>query len=438
MSTIAAGLANRTDDVFRPREGDDCATGTADRPLLSVDEALAACLALAKPIAETERLRLIEATGRILAQPVDAAIALPPFDNAAMDGYAVRLGDLDGDGPWRLAVSGRIAAGDGPRAMPQSGALRILTGAPVPADADAVVMQEHVVRQEETIVVAARPAHGLNIRRRGEDVPEGGRLLPEGRMIGAREAAALASIGIETVTVRRRLRVAMFSTGSELVPLGAPLGAGQIYSSNRYMLRAAMSHPWLEIRDLDVVPDDVGALSDALATAAGQADLVVTTGGVSVGDEDHMASVVRALDGEIHAMRIAMKPGKPLVAGSVGRAVYLGLPGNPVAAFVSWRIIGEALAARLAGLAASPSPWSTVSAGFDLSRRPGRTEYRPARIVATDDAGRPVVELSSPSYSARIALLADADGLAVLPAEAASIAFGTPLRFLPMDRSWPR
>lgn len=413
--------------------GEPGADAPAPSALLDVDEALARALALTTPIAETERLRLIEATGRILAEPVAAAIALPPFDNAAMDGYAVRLRDLDGAGPWRLAVEGRVAAGDPPRAMPASGALRIFTGAPVPPDADAVIMQEHVAREDGAIRVSTRPPAGRNVRRRGEDVAQGGGLLSAGRLVGAREAAALASTGVERVTVRRRLRVAMFSTGSELAQLGAPLGPGQIYSSNRYMLRAAMDRPWLEIRDLGTVPDDTASLTDAFATAARHADLVVTTGGLSVGDVDPLSAIAASLGGAIRTIRVAMKPGKPIAVGAVGGAVCLALPGNPVSAFVAWRIIGEAMAARAAGLAASPTPFSTVCAGFDLARRPGRTEYRPARITGADAAGRTVVALSSQSHSARIALLADADGLVVLPADAASISAGTPLRFLPLD-----
>lgn len=417
-------------------ETDACAASPGASRLTTVDAALERGLALAQAISGTELLPLADATGRILAEPAVAELALPPFDNAAMDGYAVRLGELRGEGPWRLAVAGRIAAGDPPRAMPPSGALRILTGALVPAEASAVVMQERVRLEDGAIVLAERPREGLNIRRAGEDLPAGGTILSAGVVIGAREAAALAAIGLAEVPVRRRLRVAIFSTGSELVQPGERLGSGQIYNSNRYMLRAALHRPWIELRDLGAVADDPATLVDTLRDAARDADLVVSTGGVSGGDADHMPDVLRAGGGDIHAMRIAMKPGKPLAVGRMGEAVYIGLPGNPVSAFVTWHVVGAPIAARRAGLKATNRARTTAAAGFDLTRQPGRCEFRPARIV-TDEDGRPVAELLSASYSARIAMLAAADGLVVLPADAARITRGDLLTFHPLGTHWP-
>jgi molybdopterin molybdotransferase len=401
--------------------------------LIPVDVALARGLALAAPVAGTERLALANSFGRALAGPARTPLPLPPFDNAAMDGFALRTADLAGAGPWTLPVAGRIAAGDaGASTAPAGAALRILTGAPVPPDLDAVVMQEHVQRLDGAIRIDRRPKPGLNIRRAGEDLPAGGVILPAGALIGPREAGALAAIGMAEVEVRRRVRVALFCTGSELRQPGQPLGPGQIWNSNRFALGAALDAPWIEAADLGAVRDDPASLTEALLSAAADADLVISTGGVSVGDEDHMPAVFRAAGGDIHAMRIAMKPGKPLAVGRMGRAIYLGLPGNPVSAFITWLAIGARVLAKLGGVAQAGPRKHAVRAGFELARRPGRCEFRPARIAGYDATGAQVVELLSPSFSARIALLAAADGLALLPADAERIRRGDILEFIPL------
>jgi molybdopterin molybdotransferase len=419
-----------------PAEPDACACDAPEPGkgrLIAVDVALQRGLALAAAVAQTEPMALARSIGRVLAGPATAQTPLPPFDNAAMDGYALRTDDLKGDGPWTLPVAGRIAAGDpGAVTAPAGSALRIFTGAPVPADCDAVVMQEHVERTGDAIRLIRAPRPGTNIRRRGEDLPAGGTILPAGTLIGAREAAALAAIGQADVDVRRRVRVAMFCTGSELRQPGEPLGPGQIWNANRYALIGALSAPWIELTDLGAVPDDPASLTAALLRAAAQADLVVSTGGVSVGEEDHMPAVFRAAGGDIHAMRIAMKPGKPLAVGRMGDAIYLGLPGNPVSAFVTWKVIGAQVLEKLAGIATPAAPRPIVRAGFDLERRPGRCEFRPARVTGLDGRGAPVVELLSPSFSARIAMLAAADGLAVLPADADRVHRGDMLEWVPL------
>lgn len=414
--------------VEGPLERDVC----AGKGLLSVDVALAKGLALAEPLRETETLPLERATGRVLAERLIADAALPHFDNAAMDGYAIRRAMLCGPGPWRLSVKGRVAAGDRPRAMPLDGALRILTGAPVPAEADAVVMQEHVVRDEDggAITLSERPPAGHNIRRAGEDVAPGDTILQAGRLIGPRETAALAALGMSEVRVVRRLRVAILATGSELVAPGAPLGPGQIYNSNRAMLAAALAEPFVDVVDLGALPDDPLRLVSALRRCAETADVIVTTGGVSVGDEDHMPAALRASGGTIHAMRIAMKPGKPLAIGTVGSAIYLGLPGNPVSAFITWHVIGRQIARQRAGLRSLAADTRVAAAGFTLERRPGRTEFRPASLEEAQGAALPTVRLLAPSFSARIGLLAAADGLAILPADTAAIAPGDALRVI--------
>ncbi len=401
--------------------------------LIPVDVALARGLALAAPVAGIERVPLAHSVGRVLAAPALSPAPLPPFDNSAMDGYAVRTAELTGPGPWRLPVAGRIAAGDGGAVIaPKGAALRILTGAPVPADIDAVVMQEHAAREGDAIVIERAPRPGLNIRRAGEDLPEGGEILPGGALIAAREAAALAAVGMASVPVRRRVRVARFCTGSELRQPGEPLGPGQIWNSNRFALIGDLTAPWIDLTALGAIPDRPAALTEALLSAAADADMVISTGGVSVGDEDHMPRLLREAGGDIHAMRIAMKPGKPLAVGRIGGAVYLGLPGNPVSAFVTWRVIGARVLRRLAGFRRDAPEMRTARAGFELTRRPGRCEFRPARITGYDATGAQVVELLSPSFSARIALLASADGLALLPADAERIRRDDILQFMPL------
>lgn len=430
----ASGAAARPFGTAPPPASAEASSCEGPRgALIPVDIALARGMALADPVAEVETLPLEAAIGRVLAGPAVAPIPLPSFDNSAMDGYAVRLEALTGAGPWRLRVAGRVAAGDDAGAARTGEALRILTGAPVPPGFGAVVMQEHVDPDGDWITLTEAPRRGCNIRRIGEDAPSGAEILPGGVVIGAREAAALAAIGAARVEVRRKLCVAIFCTGSELVQPGEPLSPGRIYNSNRFALLAALTRPWIEVRDLGAVPDRPATLAGALKDAADCADVVVSTGGVSVGDEDHMPRLLREAGGDIHAMKVAMKPGKPLAIGRMGDAIYLGLPGNPVAAFTTWMVIGARIAARRAGIADGGSSETTVRAAFALDRRPGRREYRPARIVGREPDGARMVELLDASFSARIAHLASADGLAILPAEAVRIEKGSPLRFLDFD-----
>lgn len=420
--------------------GDDTAPPAGGSPV-PFEMALERALRIADPVEGVETVALEDAAGRVLAEPALAPLPLPPFDNSAMDGYAVRLADLAGRGPWRLPLARRIAAGEtAGEALPSPGAARILTGAPLPQGADAVVMQEKVRVEagpsgETMVVLAHLPRRGENIRRAGEDLPAGSAILQPGAVIGAREAAALAAVGAGRVAVRRRLRAAFFCTGSELRHPGEPLEPGQIWNSNRFQLRAALALPWIEAADLGTVADRPDDLRRVLVRAATQADIVISTGGVSVGEEDHMPRLLEEAGGRAQVIRVAMKPGKPLIVGRLGASIYLGLPGNPVSAFVAWQLLGMAVAARRAGIARLPQLFTTVRASAGQARPPGRTEFRPARYVTPPwsgpQAGEPVVELLDPSSSARIALLAASDGLAVIEAAADGVARGERLRFLP-------
>lgn len=406
--------------------GCDAAAG-----LVPVAVALARALALVAPPTGSETVPLGRAAGRVTAAPVRAAAPMPPFDNAAMDGYGLDPAGLAGPGPWVLPVVGRALAGDAPAACPPGGALRILTGAAIPPGVTAVVPQEEVRRDGDRIRLATRPVPAAHIRRAGCDLAAGAEILPAGRPIGPREAAALAGAGRATVAVRPRLRVAILSTGSELVEPGAALGSGQIWNANRALLAAALAAPWVDLTDLGALPDDPARLAAALAEAAGSADLLVTTGGVSVGDADHIPDLVRAAGGTIHAMKLAMKPGKPLGLGRLGRAVWLGLPGNPVAAFVGWTVLGAPLARAMAGLARIAPPEIAARLAAPVAHRPGRCEYRPARRLAPDAQGCERVECLDGPGSHRIAQLAEADGLAVIPAEAGGLPAGARVTFLP-------
>jgi molybdopterin molybdotransferase len=399
--------------------------------LMPVDVALARALELVEPVEESETMPLAAATGRILAATVHAALPLPPFDNAAMDGYAVRLADLSGIGGWTLPVVATMRAGDAPCALPASAACRILTGAAVPRGADAVVAQEDVIGDGRTIVLTDRPKPGQHIRRAGDDLAAGAEIVPAGRLIGTREAGAIAAAGAGEVKVSRRLRVAVLSTGSELIAPGNTLEPGQIWDANRALLAAALARPWIERADFGGVPDDPQRLGAALIAACAGADVVITTGGVSVGDEDHMARIFAEAGGAIQVMKVAMKPGKPLTIGRLGQALWLGLPGNPVAAFVTWTVIGARVAEAMAGVSPAPARKTLARLAMPIRHKPGRCEYRPARIGGWSAQGAQVIECLDAPGSHRIALLARADGLALIPAEAEAMAAGDLVEFLP-------
>ncbi|MCC5983622.1 MAG: molybdopterin molybdotransferase MoeA [Rhodobacteraceae bacterium] len=398
---------------------------------MSWEQARAIGLSLAsRPVAGDVPLPLAQAVGRVTALPFASPVALPLFDNAAMDGYALATSSLNGPGPWTLPVAGRIAAGETGGSLPPGAALRILTGAPIPKGADAVIMQEHVCRHGSDITLHDRPAPGINIRRAGEDLAFGAEVLPAGRALGPRELGVLAAMGQAQVTVRRRVRVALLCSGSELREPGEPLAPGQIWNANRFLLAAALHAPWVDLVDLGAVPDDPARLAADLLRAASSADMVISTGGMADGDEDHMPRLLRENGGAVHALRVAIKPGKPVGIGTLGGAVHVGLPGNPVAAFVTWSMLGAPLLRKLAGFADPLPVFRTGRLSAPLVRRPGRTEFRPACLKPGGPDGLPLVELMAPNFAARIALLASADGLALLPPDADRLDAGAHVDFL--------
>lgn len=395
--------------------------------LLAPAEALTRLLRGLSPVAGTDAMRPDCAAGRVLAASPLAAAALPPFDQSAMDGYGLAAADLrPGATPRLLRV---VRAGDAPGPAIRPGeAVRLLTGAPVPEGVAAVTMEEHADLRGGRVHPRRPVRAGENLRRRGEDVAPGERLAEPGTRLDARHVALLAAAGVERVSVRRRVRVALLSNGDELRP-----GAGSaVRDSNRPMLRALLApRPELDCTDLGLLPDDPAALAAALRRAAANHDLILSTGGVSGSDADHVPGAVAAAGGGVEVLKLALKPGKPLAHGRIGDAVCLCLPGNPLAALVCVLVLGRPLLARLSGARAHAAAPLAAVAGEGFPRKPGREEYLPARVVGHDAAGLPVLARAGHAGSARLLPLSRADGLMWLPAGAERVAPGGALRFHP-------
>ncbi len=413
---------------MRDNQGCSC---DSDMKAVPVEVALEHALALVPQPHFSESVSLEQATGRVTADAALAPCPLPPFDNAAMDGYGLDPATLSGTGPWQVTVAGSIRAGDMPIQCPPGAALRILTGAPVPAGVTAIVPQEEVQSLDTGIELRRFPRVGAHIRRAGSDLAADETILPAGRMIGPREAAALAASGHATVAVRPRLKVALVSTGSELQEPGAPLAPGQIWDVNRAQLVAALSQPWIRLTQHSTHADQPERLREAVSRAATTADLIVTTGGISVGDADHMPRIVQEAGGEVQVMKLAMKPGKPFAVGRIGSAIWIALPGNPVAAFVSWTVLGAPIARAMVGSDDIMPKTTSARLGAPVAHKPGRCEYRLAvRAAARVGEGLTVVCMTGVG-SHRTAQLAAADGLVRIPGETADIPDGTLVDFLP-------
>ena len=394
-----------------------------NKGLLSVDEALEVLLAGARPVAESETLPALEATGRVLASAQRSGLDVPPMDNSAMDGYAVRIADL-GDGEARLRVAQRIPAGSVGVALAPGTAARIFTGAPVPNGADAIVMQEFCAADGEHVVVKKKPQRGEWIRPVGLDVKRGAEILAAGIKLRPQDIGLAASVGIKTLPVRRKVRLALFFTGDELVMPGDPLPPGRIYNSNRFTLNGLAHVYGCDIRDYGIVPDNLAATREVLRRAAAENDLIVTSGGVSVGDEDHVKPAVEA-EGELLMWRIAMKPGRPLAFGKVGGAAFIGLPGNPVSSFITFLVFVRPFLLRMQGMAEVAPRSFTLRADFDWPKPDPRREYLRVKLNAAGG-----LDLYPTQDSAVLTSTAWADGLVDNPAGHA-IRKGDAVRFLP-------
>jgi molybdopterin molybdotransferase len=411
------------------RQADDCFIG---RHLLTPDAAAEMVVEGLEAIQGLQRVSLDEAAGRILAEAVVAPRSLPPFDHSAVDGYALALRP-SAEQAERFRVVGRVPAG---RPMPgevaPGDAVRIFTGAALPAGCDAVVMQEHADFADGFVVPRRDYRAGDNIRLAGEDVAAGMTILPEGVLLDARHLALLAASGISSVVVRRRLRIAVISTGTELRAPGEDLSEGAIYDSNRIMLLALLRHPAVDLIDGRIVADEGAAIVAAIERTARSADLVVTSGGVSVGEEDLVRSSVEAAGGALRSLKIGMKPGKPLAFGHLGKAAILGLPGNPLAAMIGFLVVAKPLVARLVGLRPAGLRIRSARAGFDRNVTPGRMEFAPASIVSHAAPDRLIVDTLGRGGSARLMPLSMADGFCVIPADVQAVRRGDAIGFVPI------
>ncbi|RDH86752.1 MAG: molybdopterin molybdenumtransferase MoeA [endosymbiont of Escarpia spicata] len=407
--------------------GCDCGSHHSGPALKPIEEALDFLLARVHAVSETEQVATEDALGRVLAEPVASLVTVPPWDNSAMDGYAVNTADLQDDST-RLPVSQRIPAGVTGESLQRGTAARIFTGAPVPSGADAVVIQEVCEQDGDDVVVNDAPNAGANIRLAGEDIKEGEEILSVGTRLGPQHLGLAAAVGVADLTVFRRLKVAVFSSGDELVMPGSELGPGQIYNSNQYTLGGMLAALGCEVIQLGIIEDTFEATCDVLARAAEQADLVVASGGVSVGEEDHVKPAVEKL-GSLDLWKIAIRPGKPLAFGHIGKTPFIGTPGNPVSLFVTFNVFARPYILRSQGVkdGAIPTPM-TAKAGFDWNKPDKRREYARARMEL-NESGEAVVTLYPSRSSGVLSSVAWANGLAIIP-ERELLKKGDPVQFL--------
>lgn len=357
-------------------------------------------------ISGVETISITGARGRITAADICATTAVPVFDNSAMDGYAVKKTDLSGDAPYRLKLVGTVAAGSSGEVGATGGCVRILTGAPVPNGYDTVIMQEKTEVDGGDILFHQNPPLGNNIRRRAEDISNGDVVIKAGTLMDTRHIAAALSAGAATCSVRRKLKVKIFSTGDELTEPGQPLAPGAIYDSNRPMMIALLDHPSIELLDGKRLGDEFDIVRDNLEAACDEADMIISTGGVSVGDRDHLPGAVESLGGTIDVWKVAMKPGKPVKIGTIGDTIFLGLPGNPLSSFVAWLLFGRSLVAKALGFDVSVPRGRDEIAGFEPPKLTTRDVFIP--VVLTEDG----LEKAGDSGSHRLMPVMHADGLA--------------------------
>lgn len=399
--------------------------------LLSVSDARQRIDALIQPLGGAEQLPIRSALGRVLAAAVVSTFDVPPYTNSAMDGYAVRSSDFPADGSARLRIVGRAMAGTPFAGRVNAGeTVRIMTGAAMPEGADSVLMQEHVQTDGEHIIVTG-PRHkaGDNVRTAGEDVAAGATVLEPGRLLQPADLGVLASLGVAEVRVWRRLRVAFFSTGDELRSLGEPLEAGQIYDSNRYTLHGMLTRLGVELLDFGVIRDDRAAIRAAFRDAAANADVVITSGGVSVGEADFVKQTLDEL-GRVDFWKIAMKPGKPLACGRLGDALFFGLPGNPVSVMATFYQFVQPALQRMMGMNASTGIRLRVPCAVDLKKELGRTEYQRG-ILQTAADGTLSVTTTGRQGSHVLSSMSRSDCFIILPAECAGVQAGEPVEVQP-------
>jgi molybdopterin molybdotransferase len=399
-------------------------------PMMSVDEAVAIIAARVSPVRDVETVSLAEADGRILASSISAPLPLPPFTNSAVDGYAVRGGDLPVGTEAAFPVTGRVQAGASASAALEPGhAMRIFTGAPMPDGADTVFMQEDVRLDEAgRVVLPAGLKPGANVRPAGEDIPAGSAALKAGLRLRPQDVALAAAFGLTHVEVARRIRVAVFSTGNEVVSPGSRRAAAQLFDSNRFMLMAMLTRLGCEVGDLGILRDDRASLAQGLKQVAGTHDLILTTGGVSTGEEDHVRASIESA-GRLVLWRMAIKPGRPVAMGVVGGTPLIGLPGNPVASFVTFVHVVRPTVLALAGATQQPLVPMPVRAAFTYKKKIARREYVRVNLRRAADG---VLEATKfPREGAGLlSSLVDTDGLVELGEEITQVQPGQTVGFL--------
>jgi molybdopterin molybdotransferase len=413
---------------------DDCFAFAG--PLLAVDEVERIIRERVTPVSGVETAALKAASGRVVAHDIAASIDLPPFDNSAVDGYAVRHADLDAGAETRLAIVARVAAGHAAaRALAAGEAARIFTGAPMPPGAETVFMQEDVRLDGEAVIVPPGLEPGANRRLRGEDVRAGSIVLPAGRRLTAQDLALAAALGLTGLEVRRRVRVAVFSTGDEIVEPGSPRPGPALFDANRYLLADLIERLGAVPTDLGILPDAPALLAGAIAQAAEEHDLIVTSGGVSTGEADHVRDAVEQV-GRLVFWRVAIKPGRPVAmgvvpaAGAGASAAFVGLPGNPAAVYVTFARVVRPLLLRLAGAEAAPLVALPVRAAFAYRKKSGRREYVRVKLLRAGDGAIEAVKHAQDGAGV-ITSLTETDGLIELTEEVTTIEPGAMVGFLP-------
>ncbi len=399
-------------------------------PLMSVDEAVGIIASRVSAVQEVETVSLTEADGRILARGISAPLPLPPFTNSAVDGYAVRACDLPPREEAAFPVVGRVQAGASAREPARAGqALRIFTGAPMPEGADTVFMQEDVRLDEAgRVILPAGLKPGANVRPAGEDIPQGFAALKAGQRLRPQDVALAAAFGLANVEVRRPIRVAVFSTGNELVSPGSPRETAQLFDSNRFMLMAMLARLGCEVADLGIVSDDRASLAHGLQKVAGSHDLILTTGGVSTGEEDHVKASVESV-GTLVLWRMAIKPGRPVAMGIIGGTPFIGLPGNPVASFVTFVHVVRPTVLALAGAIQQPLVPMPVRAGFSYKKKIGRREYVRVNLRQAADGALEVTKFPREG-AGLLSSLVDTDGLVELGEAITQVEPGQTVGFL--------
>jgi molybdopterin molybdotransferase len=408
---------------------DDCFAFGGE--LMRADEALGILAARVSVIAAPEKVPLGAARGRILAEDVVAGRNVPPHDNAAVDGYAVYFDDLNPAGETRLAVSGRVAAGQHAVQPARGTALRVFTGAPLPAGPDTCFMQEDCRVDGDAVVLPPGIKRGANRRKAGEDVKTGAVILRRGHRLRPQDVGLAASVGATHLDVYRSLRVGVFSTGDELREPGTPTPPGAVYDANRYVLLALLGQLGCDVADFGIVPDRREAVREVLAKAAESCDAIVTSGGMSTGEEDHVRAAVESL-GSIHFWRLAVRPGRPVAFGQVKGVAFTGLPGNPVAMMVTFLRFARPVLLRLGGASEIEPHLFRVRAGFDAKKKLGRREWVRARLTAGED-GMPVAQRFPRDGAGILTSLVESDGLIELAENVTQVTAGAMVDFLPFS-----